>query len=124
MSDKQWSDDDNTDNEEERVMQQPNRDFPPSEEENSEDEVEDYDMESIRKLTSNSKSWSDTLISNIPKKTITKPVIVIAKDLKINTNNDIKKRVFSPRLPPPDKYNKYKNNTNNFKLNNNDFPKL
>ncbi len=128
MSKQEWSDDDSSDNEEDNIMQQPNRDFPPSEDENEVEDgenEEDYDMDYIRKKTSesNSMSWSNALMKDIPKQLIKAPLVVVSKVIK-QEQNIYKKREFNPRLPPPEKYNKLRNNMKDFKLNNTDFPTL
>jgi hypothetical protein len=129
MSKQQWSDDENSDYEEDgNIMQQPNRDFPPSESEGEEEDDEgEYDMDYIRTKTcaSDSMSWSNALMKDIPKQTIKPPLVVVSKVIQ-HTQNIYKKREFNPRLPPPEKYNKFRNNTKDFKLNLNhvDFPTL
>jgi hypothetical protein len=130
MSKQQWSDDESSDYEEDgNIMQQPNRDFPPSESEgdnDNEDGEDDYDMEYIRTKTASteSMSWSNALMKDVPKPQIVKPtVVVVSKNIK-QEQAKYKKREFNPRLPPPEKYNKFKNNTKDFKLNHTDFPTL
>ena len=122
----EWSDDDNS--QEEVELSQPNRDFPISD--NDEDsEEEEYDMYELSKLTVNN-SMADNLfkkedkpinnINNINKESKVPPKI----QLNIKNEQIVKpKRKFNPRLPPPNKYNKYNNNFN-IKLNSNDFPSL
>jgi hypothetical protein len=64
-------------------------------------------------------------MKDIPKQTIKPPLVVVSKVIQ-HTQNIYKKREFNPRLPPPEKYNKFRNNTKDFKLNLNhvDFPTL
>lgn len=129
MSKQQWSDDDSSDYEEDDNMKQPNRDFPPSESENEDGDgegEEDYDMDYIRNKTcsSSSMNWSDALMKDVPKKIIKPSNIIISKTIKHEKEIIYKKREFNPRLPPPEKYNKLKHNTKDFKLNHTDFPTL
>jgi hypothetical protein len=128
MSKQQWSDDENSDYEEDgNIMQQPNRDFPPSESEGEDEDEEEYDMEYIRTKTcaSDSMSWSNALMKDVPKQIIIPKMVVVSKKIQ-QEQNIYKKREFNPRFPPPEKYNKFKNNTKDFKLNLNhtDFPTL
>ena len=112
-----WSDDE--DNNEELI--QPDRDFPPSEDENDEEE-EEYDMESIRQLTisKSNTSWAD-IFNKSDNKTdnkLNKEHSSLSKNKKNILNiftPQYEKRKFNPRLPPPDKYKK---------INENEFPKL
>jgi hypothetical protein len=129
-----WSDDDSSSEEDTQNLTlgiQPNRDFPPSDEENESYE-EDYDMDSIRQLTiinSKPNTWAD-MFSDKEKETKKQPIS------KPNNNNNIhnihnilmknkayEKRKFNPRLPPPEKYKK-SSLTNNYKINENEFPTL
>ncbi len=104
MSKQNWSDDEDDDeNNETDILNQPNRDFPPSEEEDEEDE--DYDMDSIRQLTlSKTTSWSDVITKKEPSKIQNN---INYKNIKKNILlPKYEKRKFNPRLPPPDKYKK------------------
>ncbi len=127
-----WSDDDSSSEDEfskSTLGAQPNRDFPPSDEEN-ESEDEDYDMDSIRQLTiSNSKpnTWAD-MFSNNEKDTktqnISKPKNSINNIKKFTEHKTTyEKRKFNPRLPAPDKYKK-SSLSNNYKINDYEFPIL
>ncbi len=124
-----WSDDDSS-NEEDNIGEQPNRDFPPSD--NEEDiEEEDYDMDEIRQLTINqSNTWADIfketsksngLNTNVLNINVSKPKVSSSIN-NIKNFHTYEKRKFNPRLPPPDKYKKF--TSNNYKLNKNEFPIL
>jgi hypothetical protein len=108
----EWSDD-----EEEVVLDQPNRDMPISSEE---EEEEEYDMEEIRNLTLKTQN---TMWNDIVKKDthiITKPLSnkLVKKEPVIEKIYE--KRKFNPRLPPPTKHKSH----NNIIFNNTEFPKL
>ncbi len=133
MSNQNWSDDEDSQSDDinNDFMEQPNRDFPPSDEE-LEEEDEEYDMDNIIKLTlSKSNTWADMFNKKEPEiKNLKSKSNISANNLANNlANNNIKnlpkyeKRKFNPRLPPPDKYNKY-GLSNNYKHYNNDFPIL
>ncbi len=119
----EWSDTESSDEEVELV--QPNRDFPISDEENSEEyEDEEFDMYELAKKTTN--NMTDDFFVKEEKKIIDKPSQVSFVSPKISeTIQETKsfvKRKFNPRLPPPNKYNKI--NDNKFNLNLKDFPTL
>jgi hypothetical protein len=128
-----WSDDDSS-NEEDNIGEQPNRDFPPSEDEDEED-VEEYDMEEIRQLTMNQyNTWTDifkseqkdtsktNVLNKIVSNNVSKPKIQSSIN-NIKNLQTYEKRKFNPRLPSPDKYKK-NNSSNSYKLNRNEFPTL
>ncbi len=122
----EWSDDDNS--EEDIELNQPNRDFPISEDEEEIEEEEEYDMYELAKLTSKN-SMADSLFKK-EEKPMKEPSIKESFKVPHKTILNIKqdqvvkqKRRFNPRLPPPNKYNKSDNNLN-IKLNLNDFPSL
>ncbi len=119
-----WSDDESSEDEVE--LNQPNRDFPISDDE--EEEEEEYDMYELTKLTVNKNMTDDLFKKEEPvfketSKETSKPKLHINNELKIEKNIIKSKRKFNPRLPPPNKYNKSNNNLN-IKLNLNDFPSL
>ncbi len=120
----EWSDTESSDEEVELV--QPNRDFPISDEENSEEEYEDeeFDMYELAKKTAN--NMTDDFFVKEEKKVIDKPLQVSFISPKISESKQeykqLVKRKFNPRLPPPNKYNKI--NDNKFNLNLKDFPTL
>jgi hypothetical protein len=126
----EWSDTESSDEEVELV--QPNRDFPISDEDNSEEEYEDeeFDMYELAKKTTN--NMTDDFFIKEEAKVIDKlvtSVIPVTPVTHITTNKlenqqtkQLIKRKFNPRLPPPNKYNK--KNDNRFNLNLKDFPTL
>ena len=121
----EWSDTESSDEEVELV--QPNRDFPISDEDNSEEEYEDeeFDMYELAKKTTN--NMTDDFFIKEEAKVIDKLVppvslVTITPIAHIITNKLLVKRKFNPRLPPPNKYNK--KNDNRFNLNLKDFPTL
>jgi hypothetical protein len=121
----EWSDTESSDEDVELV--QPNRDFPISDEENSEEEYEDeeFDMYELAKKTTN--NMTDDFFVKEEKKVIEKSIEAVSYietnkvELKQH-NKPLIKRKFNPRLPPPNKYNK--KNDNRFNLNLKDFPTL
>ncbi len=126
-----WSDDEDNNIEEEDELIQPSRDFPPSDEENEENDNQDYeyDMFELTKLTMN-KTSDDLFIKSSVEKDNKKEVKEVKKEKTVNSiwNNEYKEvkkstvRKFNPRLPPPNKYNR--NNKSNFNLDVKDFPTL
>jgi len=119
----EWSDTESSDEEVELV--QPNRDFPISDEDNSEEEYEDeeFDMYELAKKTTN--NMTDDFFIKEEVKVIDKLVTSVIPVLPVSpiiTNKPLIKRKFNPRLPPPNKYNK--KNDNRFNLNLKDFPTL
>lgn len=126
-----WSDDEDNNIEEEDELIQPSRDFPPSDEENEENDNQDYeyDMFELTKLTMN-KTSDDLFIKPSVEKDNKKEVKEVKKEKTVNSiwNNEYKEvkkstvRKFNPRLPPPNKYNR--NNKSNFNLDVKDFPTL
>ena len=107
----EWSDD-----EDDAVLEQPNRDMPISDDE---EEEEEYDMEEIRNLTLKKQTtmWND-IVKQETIKSNNKSIPEIKK--KIVEEKKYEKRKFNPRLPPPSK----NRSNNNFKFNQNDFPSL
>ncbi len=120
-----WSDDDNSSDEENQIDsigEQPNRDFPISDDEN--DEEEEYDMDSIIQLTlSKSNKWTDLFNKKEPDIKNIKPKINNSINNNIKNLSIYEKRKFNPRLPPPDKYKK-NGLINEYKHNDNEFPIL
>jgi hypothetical protein len=121
----EWSDTESSDEDVELV--QPNRDFPISDEDNSEEEYEDeeFDMYELAQKTTNNINMTDDFFVKEEKKVIDKlvpSVISVTQVTHISTNKPLVKRKFNPRLPPPNKYNK--KNDNRFNLNLKDFPTL
>ncbi len=119
----EWSDTESSDEDVELI--QPNRDFPISDEENSEEyEDEEFDMYELAKKTAN--NMTDDFFVKEEKKVIDKPLQVSFISPKISEPKQeykqLVKRKFNPRLPPPNKYNKI--NDNKFNLNLKDFPTL
>ena len=103
----EWSDTESSDEEVELV--QPNRDFPISDEDNSEEEYEDeeFDMYELAKKTTN--NMTDDFFIKEEVKVIDKLVTSVIPVLPVSpiiTNKPLIKRKFNPRLPPPNKYNK------------------
>ena len=121
----EWSDTESSDEDVELV--QPNRDFPISDEDNSEEEYEDeeFDMYELAKKTTNNMT-DDFFVKEeekvIDKLVIDKLVTSVTQVTHISTNKPFVKRKFNPRSPPPNKYNK--KNDNRFNLNLKDFPTL
>jgi hypothetical protein len=118
----EWSDTESSDEDVELV--QPNRDFPISDEDNSEEEYEDeeFDMYELAQKTTN--NITDDFFIKEEKKVIDKlvPPVSLVTITPITINKPLVKRKFNPRLPPPNKYNK--KNDNRFNLNLKDFPTL
>lgn len=111
-----------SDSEEEEELIQPNRDFPISDEEEVEIEDEEFDIyELAQKTLKNNKD--DFFIKEDKKQPINKPIKDIPIIIKTESIVIKEKRKFNPRLPPPNKYNKYSDNKN-FNFNLNDFPTL
>jgi hypothetical protein len=127
-----WSDDDSSgdDNEyqDSTVGSQPNRDFPPSDDEN-ESEEEEYDMDSIRQKMIDHSTWADMFKTDDMIKTKESKNPNILKSKTSSSINNIKnlptyeKRKFNPKLPAPDKYKK-NYLSNGYKINKNEFPSL
>jgi hypothetical protein len=124
----EWSDTESSDEENELV--QPNRDFPISEDEELDEELEEFEDEEfdicdLAKKIVNTNMTDDLFIIE-EKKVIDKPINKqVIKPTTQNIETIIKpkgKRKFNPRLPPPNKYNKINDNKFNFNLN--DFPAL
>ena len=118
-----WSDSESSDEENELV--QPNRDFPISDEEESEDEIEDEEFDTYELAQKTLKNKVDDFFKQEDKK---QPININNKPINKIINKEVpilikEKRKFNPRLPPPNKYNKsYDNKKFNFNLN--DFPTL
>jgi len=118
-----WSDSESSDEENELV--QPNRDFPISDEEEIEDEIEDEEFDTYELAQKTLKNKVDDFFKQEDKK---QPININNKPINKIINKEVpilikEKRKFNPRLPPPNKYNKsYDNKKFNFNLN--DFPTL